>query len=85
MAELDTTEAPVPTTIEVDRHRLKALEDRSREYSVTIKVLAVVAERLLAAIGGESLVITDEAYQKSPDLKAWRDVPKGQVVVTISR
>lgn len=62
--------------------RLRALET---EYRVTLKVLAVVVERLLAGHEGEHVVITDEALTDTPDLVAWRDVERRQVVIAVAR
>lgn len=62
--------------------RLRALE---REYRVTVNVLAVLAERLMAATHASRIEITDEAYADSPDLNAWRDESRYMVVLTTSR
>jgi hypothetical protein len=63
-----------------DLSRLRAIE---REYRMTLRVLAVVVERLLGE--GEHVVITDEALADTPDLVAWRDEPRKQVVITVAR
>lgn len=62
--------------------RLRAVE---REYRVTVNVLAVLAERLLAATHARRIEITDAAYADSPDLTAWRDEPNYMVVLTTTR
>lgn len=62
--------------------RLRALE---QEYRVTVKVLAIVVERLLDGSSGEHVVITDEALADTPDLVAWRDEARSQVVIAVAR
>lgn len=62
--------------------RLKAVE---REYIVTVRVLAVVVERLLVLTHGKSVSITDEALTACPDLEAYRDDPARAVVISVSR
>lgn len=62
--------------------RLKGVE---REYIVTVRVLAVVVERLLVLTNGKSLSITDEAIARGPDLEAYRDAPARTVVISVTR
>lgn len=62
--------------------RLRGIE---REYRVTVNVLAVIAERLMAATHAVRIEITDQAYANSPDLNAWRDHGVHMVVLTTSR
>ncbi len=62
--------------------RLTAVE---REYHVTMRVLAVMAERLLALTGGEFVAISDDALADSPDLHAWRNNDTASVLIEVSR
>lgn len=70
------------TTVVDELVRLRGVE---REYRVTVNVLAVIAERLMAATHASRIEITDLAYADSPDLSAWRDEPNNMVVLTTSR
>jgi hypothetical protein len=93
----DRTEAPeqaqTPTTVVVDARRYESLQARSRELDASLKVTAVIAERLMALEGGESLIIDDETWQKSPSMRAWRVAnpdakagqSKGHVVIVVER
>ena len=62
--------------------RLRALES---EYRVTLKVLALAVERLLAATGAERLEIDDQAMTDTPDLVAWREHDAARVVIAVAR
>lgn len=62
--------------------RLKGVE---KEYQVTVRVLAVLAERLLALTGGDVVTVTDRALAESPDLNAWRDTAITGVAIAVSR
>lgn len=55
------------------------------EYQVTVRVLAVVVELLLAEVGGDTIEISDETLARSPDLRAWREPAKNTVAITVSR
>lgn len=46
--------------------------DLEVEYDMTIRVLAVVVERLQQATGSLEVQISDEALGDLPDLTAWR-------------
>lgn len=81
----EVPEAEIPSTVEVDRHKLAALQAAQKELVVTQKVLAVVTERLLAATKASSVIITDAVFEKAPSLHAWREDPQARVVVTIQR
>lgn len=56
-----------------------------REYRITVRVLAVAVERLLALTGGDLVEITDQALAGSPDLRAWREPAKSAVLIAVSR
>lgn len=62
--------------------RLSAI---AAEYSVTIRVLAVVVELLLREIGGDALEIADEMLAQSPNIKAWRIPELAAVAITVDR
>jgi hypothetical protein len=86
-----TTDAVEETTVELPlevqqaNHRLAFLEATNKEYQVTIRVLAVVVERLLERVGGEVIVITDEMLENSPNLDAGREEELHQVWIKVSR
>lgn len=71
--------------VSIDPDELSRLQATAAEYRVTVRVLAIVVERLLVMTGGNSMSITDEALARCPDLRAWRDDPAKAVVVTVSR
>lgn len=91
----EQTEAPpqaeTPTTIVVDAQRYAVLQARSSELDASLKVTAVIAERLMKHEGGDSLIIDDATWQKSPSMRAWRVLTpeasesKGHVVIVIER
>lgn len=56
-----------------------------REYSVTVRVLAVVIELLLAEVGGDTIEISDDTLANSPDLKAERIAERNSVAITTTR
>jgi len=73
------------TAIEEFAAELAELRAFKAEYSVTVRVLAVVVEQLLAEVGGDTIEITDEALENSPDLKAWRIPDLSTVAITVER
>lgn len=70
------------TIPQVEHARLRNIE---REYAVTVRVLAVVVERAIENANAHGLVVTDEALMNAPDLRAWREQEKYQVVIQVSR
>ena len=68
-----------------DEDELDRLQAIATEYAVTIRVLAVVVELLLAEVGEDTIAISDETLERSPDIKAWRDTVRNQVVITVER
>lgn len=62
--------------------RLRAI---AAEYSVTVRVLAVIVELLLREIGGDVVEIEDATLANSPDLKAWRENEREAVAITVER
>lgn len=52
---------------------VERLCDLEVEYDMTIRVLAVVVERLQAATGASEIQIAESAILAQPDLTAWRD------------
>lgn len=75
----------VMTAAETRDDELARLRGVQREYSVTIRVLAVIVELLLLEVGGDTILITDETLDKSPDLRAWRVEEKEAVAITVER
>jgi len=75
----------LPTTIEVDRRKLAVLEGARRELYATQRVLAVITERLLTAVGGDAITVERAAFENAPDLRAERDKASGEVTVTVFR
>lgn len=71
---------------EMDRRQLETAYMAVRaELTTDQMVIAVLAERLLAATKGAAVTITDEALAQCPDLTAWRDSSLKQVVITVGR
>lgn len=70
---------------EIDPDELDRLRIIEAEYSVTVKVLAVVVELFMAAAAGDSIEITDSAVHDAPELQAWRVKDHGSVVITVNR
>lgn len=58
--------------------------DLEVEYDLTLRVLAVVAERLQDATDSREIQVSDEALADQPDLKAWRD-DEGLIRLQVSR
>jgi hypothetical protein len=79
----DDTEE-IPPDIQALNRRLAMLEGIQREYAVTIRVVGILTQRLLAVTGGEMLVITDAAMAESPDVRAWREDALRQVVIQVA-
>lgn len=52
---------------------VERLCDLEVEYDMTVRVLAVVVERLQAATGASEIQIAESAIAAQPDLTAWRD------------
>jgi hypothetical protein len=55
------------------------------EYHMTLRVLAVVCERLLSLTEAERVEIGDAAIRDSPDLIASRDTELGRIVIRVER
>lgn len=55
------------------------------EYHVTLRVLAVVAERLLESGNLDMLVLSDEEVLNAPDLEAYRDDLHCQIGLRVTR
>lgn len=68
--------------VDDELERLRAIK---LEYSVTVRVLAVVVELLLAEVGGDTIEISDETLADSPDLRAWRVNERSTVAITVDR
>jgi hypothetical protein len=64
---------------------LARARDLRREYTITVRALAVAVERLLQATGGDSLEISDEAINAAPDLRAWRNSDRRTVEIQVTR
>lgn len=69
----------------IDADELDRLRATAREYAMTVRVLAIIVERLLVFTDGRALTITDEAITHPPDLRAWRDEPSHSVIITVNR
>jgi hypothetical protein len=66
---------------EDELHRLKSVE---AEYRITVRVVAVLAELLLAGNPYLSEIrVNDAALYDSPEMVAWRDEKNHQTVITI--
>lgn len=50
-----------------------------------MRVLAIVAERLLTLTKGERVLIDESALRDSPDIVSWVDRAEGQIVIKVSR
>lgn len=59
--------------------------DLAAEYRLTMRVLAIVAERLLTLTKGERVLIDESALRDSPDIVSWVDRAEGQIVIKVSR
>lgn len=82
-SEVKDASVELPAEVQALNKRLAYLEGIAREYATTAKVCAVLAERLLDATGGETVVITDEAVANSPSMSAGRE--NNQVWIRVSR
>lgn len=69
-------------TVDGELERLRNVE---REYRVTVRVLAVVAERLLAVTKAQELEVGADAMLDTPDLDAYLDPGRGVIVIKVSR
>jgi hypothetical protein len=69
----------------IDEVELDHLRAVKREYAVTVRVLAVVVELLLAKVGGDTIEISDETLEASPGLNAWRVNDRRCVAITVTR
>lgn len=78
-------EVQVPDTVVVDRHQLAALKARASELGPTLTALAIVSERYLKLTDGTSIVISPEDRADPPSIKAWKDDPTQNVIVTVMR
>lgn len=61
------------------------MPDVELEYRLTLRVLAVICERLLAATGGQLIEVGDAAVRDSPDLIALRDEPGNRILISVER
>lgn len=59
--------------------------DLEAEYDVTVRVLAVLVERLQRLTGSHEIQISDAAVTDQPDLTAWRNEAEGSVSLRASR
>jgi hypothetical protein len=71
-----------PRTILTTQAHLQAVQ---REHWVTLNVLGIVVEQLLALTGGETVEIADSALADAPDLQAWRNAARSTVELAVSR
>lgn len=64
---------------------VERLCDLEIEYDMTIRVLAVLVERVQDLTGGDQVDIADVAIADQPDLSAWRDAATGIMSLTARR
>ena len=74
---------PSAVMLPIEAGELAALLRIKAEYEVTIRVVAILVERLLAEVGGDAIEISDANCDNPPDFKAWRDVEAKSVKMTI--
>lgn len=68
---------------ETEEQRIERVE---AEYRMTLALLAVVCERLLATHTlATAVVVGDAAIANRPDMVAWRDEDARAIVIAVSR
>lgn len=64
---------------------VERLCDLEVEYDLTLRVLAVLVERVQDLTGGARIDIADAAIYDQPDLSAWRDAESGMICLSAGR
>lgn len=55
------------------------------EYDLTLRVLAVMVERVQELTGADEIQISDQAIYDRPDLSAWRNAAKRTICLKTAR
>lgn len=65
--------------------RLAYLVDLEVEYDMTIRLLAVLVERVQEITGADEIQVSDQTVADQPDLSAWRNLSEHTICMKTVR